>query len=208
MNLPNKLSILRILMIPVILLFILPINLMGFEPDTWNSFVMGFGRSLAGVLFIIASLTDLVDGKIARKHNLITSLGKFLDSLADKMLVISILVALVNVGRLSSILVIMIILREFMVTGIRMLASEKGVVMAAAMIGKIKTTIQMVAIIYILFESVLIWLAELVFSNASAVTISTSVVFVGNTLFVASVIMTIISGLDYMFKNRSYLTEK
>ena len=143
MNLPNKLSLLRIILIPVTMLFMLPISIYGFEPAGWNAFIADKGMLIAAIVFIIASLTDMADGKIARKYNLITNLGKFLDSLADKMLVIAILIAFVELHRVSAWLLAIIILREFMVTGIRMLAAEKGVVMAAKMIGKIKTTTQM-----------------------------------------------------------------
>ena len=93
MNLPNKLSLARIILVPFILLFMLPIHIGSFAPEGWNNFVCENGMIVAAILFVIASLTDLADGKIARKYNLITNLGKFLDSLADKMLVISVLIA-------------------------------------------------------------------------------------------------------------------
>lgn len=208
MNLPNKLSMLRILLIPIILLFLLPINLFGFEPTGWNLFINDFGRIFAALLFIVASLTDYADGVIARKYNLITNLGKFLDSLADKMLVISVLIALVDIGRISSIFVVIIVLREFMVTGLRLLASNKGVVMAAEMIGKIKTVTQMIAIIYILFEPLFILIISRLFSGISKSTLDSSVILIGNALFAICVIMTIISGLDYMIRNKEYLKEK
>lgn len=208
MNLPNKLSMLRILLIPIILLFLLPINLFGFEPTGWNLFINDFGRIFAALLFIVASLTDYADGVIARKYNLITNLGKFLDSLADKMLVISVLIALVDIGRISSIFVVIIVLREFMVTGLRLLASNKGVVMAAEMIGKIKTVTQMIAIIYILFEPLFILIISRLFSGISKSTLDSSVILIGNVLFAICVIMTIISGLDYMIRNKEYLKEK
>ena len=101
MNLPNKLSLMRIILVPFILLFMLPIHIGSFEPSGWNEFICEYGMIIAAVLFVIASVTDLFDGKIARKYNLITNLGKFLDPLADKMLVICILIALVDleIGR-------------------------------------------------------------------------------------------------------------
>lgn len=207
MNLPNKLSIIRIMFIPLVLLFMLPINLFGFEPQAWNAFVMDWGRVVAGALFIVASLTDYADGQIARKYDLITNLGKFLDSLADKMLVISVLVALVDVGRVSSVFVAIIVLREFAVTGIRMLASEKGVVMAAAMIGKIKTVTQMIAIIYILFEPLFIKITMQIAPNLKTSNVQSVVANIGNVFFLISVAMTIISGLDYLIKNKHYLTQ-
>lgn len=208
MNLPNKLSLLRIFLIPIILIFLLPIKLFSFEPTAWNLFIGDFGRIVAAILFIIASLTDYADGVIARKYNLITNLGKFLDSLADKMLVISVLIALVDIGRISSVFVVIIVLREFMVTGLRLLASNKGVVMAAEMIGKIKTVTQMIAIIFILFEPLFIIIISKLFSGISDSSINSSVIMIGNVLFAICVIMTIISGMDYMIRNKEYLREK
>lgn len=208
MNLPNKLSILRILLIPIILIFLLPVKLFAFEPTGWNLFINDFGRIFAAILFIVASLTDYADGVIARKYNLITNLGKFLDSLADKMLVISVLIALVDIGRISSVFVVIIVLREFMVTGLRLVASNKGVVMAAEMIGKIKTVTQMIAIIYILFEPLFILIFSRMFSGVSESTLNSTVILIGNVLFAICVIMTIISGLDYMILNKDYLREK
>lgn len=199
MNLPNKLSLLRIILIPFTLLFMLPISIYGFEPQGWNGFIGNYGLLIAAFIFIIASLTDMLDGKIARKYNLITDLGKFLDSLADKMLVIGVLLAFVQIGRVSAWFVMIICLREFMVTGIRMLASSHGVVMAAKMIGKIKTTIQMIAIIYLMFEPTLCKIASLVSLN-----LNTPIYIIGDILFYASVIMTIISGMDYLLKNLNY----
>ena len=198
MNLPNKLSIFRIILIPVTLLFMLPISIFGYEPEKWNLFIANKGMLVAAIVFIIASLTDMADGKIARKYNMITNLGKFLDSLADKMLIIGVLLAFVEIGRISAWWVMIICLREFMVTGIRMLASQKGVVMAAKMIGKIKTTVQMIAIIYLLLEQTIIMcLGGCEFG----------VMVVGDILFAMCVIMTIVSGMDYLLKNLNYLKE-
>ena len=202
MNLPNKLSLLRIILIPITLLFMLPISIYGFEPAGWNEFIGNHGLFIAGIVFIVASLTDMFDGKIARKYNLITNLGKFLDSLADKMLVIGVLLAFVDLGRISSWFVMIICLREFMVTGIRMLASQKGVVMAAKMIGKVKTTFQMIAIIYLMYEPTLNKIAGLF--NAD---LSFPIKVLGDVLFLLCVIMTIISGMDYLLKNLNYLRE-
>lgn len=208
MNTPNKLSLLRIMIVPFIILFLIPIHIFSFEPAGWNLFIETYGRTIAGVLFVIASLTDLADGKIARKYNLITNLGKFLDSLADKMLVISVLIALVDVNRISGVFVIIIVIREFMVTGIRLLASEKGVVMAAEMIGKIKTVLQMTAIIWILFEPLLHTLVGFILPGIDSSLTLLVLVIIGDVLFVASVIMTIISGYDYLSKNLDYFKEK
>ena len=203
MNLPNKLSLLRIILIPVTLLFMLPISIYGFEPATWNGFINNHGLLVAGVIFIIASLTDMMDGKIARKYNLITNLGKFLDSLADKMLIIGVLMAFVQLGRISAWWVMIIALREFMVTGIRMLASSKGVVMAAKMIGKVKTTFQMIAIIWMMFEPTINKIIRHFFNVDS----TGPVMIIGDIFFYFCVIMTIISGMDYLLKNLNYLKE-
>lgn len=207
MNTPNKLSIFRIILVPFVLLFLLPVHIGSFEPTGWNCFIDGYGRIVAAVLFIIASLTDLVDGKIARKYNLITDLGKFLDSLADKMLVVSVLIALVELGRISSVFVVIIVIREFMVTGIRLVAGQKGVVMAAKMIGKVKTTTQMIAIVYILFEPLFERILSAALPNMAPSAISSGVVMAGDAAFLISVVMTVISGMDYLLKNLHYFKE-
>ncbi len=207
MNTPNKLSLLRIILVPFILLFLLPVHIGSFEPSGWNQFIDSYGRIIAAILFVVASLTDLVDGKIARKYNLITNLGKFLDSLADKMLVISILIALVDLGRISSVFVIIIVIREFMVTGIRLIASNKGVVMAAEMIGKIKTVTQMIAITFIMFEPIFQIILTSCFSSISEKSVNTGILYIGNSFMIIAVIMTIISGMDYLMKNLDYFKE-
>ncbi len=202
MNLPNKLSLLRIILIPVTMFFMLPISIYGFEPEAHNAFINNYGMMIAGIVFIIASLTDMFDGRIARKYNLITDLGKFLDSLADKMLVIAVLIAFVAIGRISPWLLAIIVLREFMVTGIRLVASSHGVVMAAKMIGKIKTTTQMIAIIYLMFEPTILKIAG--YSHDYANYPVNAITIIGDVLFFICVIMTIISGMDYLLKNLSY----
>jgi CDP-diacylglycerol--glycerol-3-phosphate 3-phosphatidyltransferase/cardiolipin synthase len=163
--------------------------------------------TIAAILFIVASLTDLFDGKIARKYNLITNLGKFLDSLADKMLVIAVLIAFVSLGRVSPWLLAIIVLREFMVTGIRLIASKEGVVMAAKMIGKIKTVTQMIAISYLMFETILIKIFHAANDSWTLCDITDNVQLVGNILLIICVIMTIISGMDYILKNLEYFKE-
>ena len=203
MNLPNKLSILRIILVPVTMLFMLPVNIYGWQPDGWNAFINSNGMTVAAAVFIIASLTDMADGKIARKYNLITDLGKFLDSLADKILVISIMLGLVYLGRLSPVLVMIIILREFAVSGLRMIAASKGEVIAARMIGKVKTVTQMVAIIYIMFEPLLIRIFGLTYNGYPLET--SAVTIIGDVLFGICVIMTIVSGVDYLIKGKKYL---
>ena len=205
MNLPNKLSMLRIILIPVTMLFMLPISVYGFEPEGWNAFIADKGMLIAAFVFIAASLTDFFDGQIARRRNLITDLGKFLDSLADKMLVIAVLIAFVATGRISPWLLAVIVLREFMVTGIRLVASKEGVVMAAKMIGKVKTTTQMIAIIYLMFEPTIMKFTG--DDYAASLTEPCAVSIIGDVLFGICVIMTIVSGIDYLVKNISYLKE-
>ncbi len=134
MNLPNKLTILRIILVPIFV-FVLLSNCFG-DNSRW----------VALAIFIIASLTDLLDGKIARKYNLITNFGKFMDPLADKMLVCSALICLVELQRIYSWIVIIIVVRDFVISGFRLVAAEKGVVIAANGWGKFKTASQMVMI--------------------------------------------------------------
>ena len=203
MNLPNKLSILRIVLVPVTLLFMLPVNIFGWQPEGWNNFINSYGMIVAAAVFIIASFTDMFDGKIARKYNLITDLGKFLDSLADKILVISIMLAFIGLGRISAWAVMIIILREFAVSGLRMIAAAKGEVIAAKMIGKVKTVIQMIALLYLMFEPLLLKIFGLGF-NGYPVEIN-AVTIIGDVLFGICVIMTIVSGVDYLIKGKQYL---
>ena len=139
MNLPNKLTIIRVCLIPFFaaaLLF-----------DHGNNYTM---RIVANVLFIAASLTDLFDGKIARKYNLVTNFGKFMDPLADKLLVCSALICLIELGQLPAWVVIIIISREFIISGFRLVAADNGVVIAASYWGKFKTTFQMTNIVVVI----------------------------------------------------------
>ena len=137
MNTPNKLTVLRILLVPFFVAFLLikqiPYNYL------W-----------ATLIFAIASITDTIDGKMARKYNLVTDFGKFMDPLADKILVTSALVCFIELGFVNSIMVVIILAREFMVTSLRLIASGKGKVIAASMWGKVKTVSQMVGIVVIL----------------------------------------------------------
>ena len=131
MNLPNKLTIARVIMIPFFLVFLMT--------DFFEA-----ARYVALAIFIIASLTDMLDGKIARKYNLVTNFGKFMDPLADKLLVCSAMIAFTGMGIMPAWIVIIIIAREFIISGFRLIAAEKNVVIAAGMSGKIKTTVQMI----------------------------------------------------------------
>lgn len=173
MNLANKITILRIILIPVFLFFLL-LNV----PS-------GVGKYIATGIFIIAALTDTLDGYIARKRNEITKFGKFMDPLADKLIVTAALISLVEMKKLSTPVVMIIIAREFAITGFRSIAASEGIVIAASKWGKAKTVTQIVAIVAALIEipynEVLIWIA---------------------------VAITLISGFDYIYKNRSVLNTK
>lgn len=200
MNLPNKLTLLRIILVPFVLLFMLPVPVStGFFAD-WNQFIGSYGQIVAIVLFVVASFTDMLDGRIARSRNLVTNLGKFLDPIADKMLVISVLIALVQLNRIHAIVAVIIIIREFIVTGIRLLASDKGVVIAASNLGKAKTVSQMIAISLMMLENLVI------LALASVVPgIGSWLHWIGDAAMLFAVIMTLVSGYDYLKKNLSFL---
>ena len=204
MNLPNKLSLMRIILVPVTVLFMLPINLFGWQPEGRNNFVTNNGMIVAAIVFIAASLTDMLDGKIARKYNLITDLGKFLDALADKILVISVMIAFVELRRFSAWLLIIVILREFAISGIRMIAASKNDVIAARMIGKVKTATQMVAISYLMFEPLLLKIFGFGFTGYA--NLQTNVItIIGDVLLGISMVMVVVSGIDYIIKGKKYL---
>ncbi len=190
MNLPNKLTIFRvILIVPFVIL------LLG-SHQQWGWFTALFGGAIgytdyiAVAIFIIASLTDLLDGKIARKYNLVTNFGKFMDPLADKLLVCSALICLVEMGRLPAWMVIIIISREFIISGFRLVASDNGVVIAASYWGKFKTTFQMIAVILLIVN----------FQAGFMQLLTALCVW-------AALILTIVSLIDYIAKNHKVLTE-
>ena len=135
MNLPNKLTMFRVILIPFFVFFLL------INPESQAM------RIIALIIFIVASLTDMLDGKIARKYNLVTNFGKFMDPLADKLLVCSALICLISTGQIYSWVVIIIVAREFIISGFRLIAAENGIVIAANIWGKLKTVSQMVMII-------------------------------------------------------------
>ncbi|MBE5931797.1 MAG: CDP-diacylglycerol--glycerol-3-phosphate 3-phosphatidyltransferase [Lachnospiraceae bacterium] len=178
MNLPNKLTVLRVVLIPFFLVALM-ID------------AIPYGKWIAVAIFIIASLTDMLDGKIARKYNLITNFGKFMDPLADKLLVCSAMIALIELDRIPAWVVIIIIAREFIISGFRLVASDNGIVIAAGWWGKVKTVVQMVMITVILCD----------FGGAV-------VSIVENVLIYASLALTIISLIDYLVKNKDVLAEQ
>ena len=177
MNLPNKLTVLRICMIPF---FVAALHYENGADQTM--------RIIANVIFITASLTDLLDGKIARKYGLVTNFGKFMDPLADKLLVCSALICLIQLGQLPAWVVIVIISREFIISGFRLVAADNGIVIAASYWGKFKTVFQMTAVVLLIF-------------NIPPLSVLTSAV-----LWIA-VILTVVSLVDYVAKNIKVLTE-
>lgn len=179
MNLPNKLTVLRVIMIP----FFVGFMMMDQPMFYW----------LALAVFCVASLTDLLDGKIARKYNLVTNFGKFMDPLADKLLVSAALVCLVETKSLASWMVIVIISREFIISGFRLIAADNGVVIAASYWGKFKTVFQMAMIILLIMQ--LAGVQSQIFSVITLI-----VVWI-------SLILTVVSLVDYLVKNKSVLSE-
>ena len=177
MNLPNKLTILRVIMIPFFVAALL-----------YDGGANQNMRYVAAALFIIASLTDMLDGKIARKYNLVTNFGKFMDPLADKLLVCSALICMIELRELPAWMVIIIISREFIISGFRLVASDNGVVIAASYWGKFKTTFQMIGVVL------------LVFNIPALSTLTTIIVWIALAL-------TVISLVDYIVKNAGVLTE-
>ncbi len=175
MNLPNKLTMFRVVLIPFFVLFML-VDITQF--DKW----------IALAVFIVASLTDLLDGKIARKYNLVTNFGKFMDPLADKLLVCSALICLVALSKIPAWIVIVIIAREFIISGFRLIASDNGVVIAASYWGKFKTTFQMVMIC-------------LMIADIETLSLLTAIV-----MWVA-LVLTVVSLIDYLVKNKDVMKD-
>ena len=177
MNLPNKLTILRVILIPFFVVFML-FDITG-SADKW----------IALVIFCVASLTDMLDGKIARKYNLVTNFGKFMDPLADKLLVCTALICLTSMNRLNVIVVLVIIAREFIISGFRLVASDNGIVIAASYWGKFKTVSQMALIIVLIMDLGGVW-------NV-----------VGTVLTCVALLLTVVSLIDYIAKNKQVLTQ-
>ena len=196
MNLPNKITIARIILIPFFMIF-------AFPTPSWfpgHTFLRDIGPYIALVIYIIASVTDALDGHIARKRNLITSFGKFLDPIADKLLVTAALLALVPYNLMYLWAAMIILTREFIVTGIRLLAAGEGTVIAAGKLGKIKMVLQTIAIIVLLSAYLIAqWPWEFWAQMGEILIIA------GDVAMWAAVIMTIVSGGEYVIKNIHFL---
>ena len=196
MNLPNKLTIARMCAIPLVII----ISLMSFLKDVIDG--INLQLLILLIIFILASITDFLDGKIARKYNLVTNFGKFMDPLADKLLVMSTMIAILELGIFEAFdisfgfIITIILARELAITGLRTLAADNGVVIAASKLGKFKTVTQMTMIIYVLFINCIN------FSNDLVKDIITIV------LVALALVMTIVSGIDYFIKNAKVLKEQ
>ena len=175
MNLPNRLTVLRVCMVPVFVVFML-----------WDG-LGSAAKYVAAAIFILASMTDWLDGYLARKDNLVADFGKFMDPIADKLLVCSAMICLVEKGALPAWIVIIIIGREFIISGFRLVASDKGVVIAASYWGKFKTVSQMLMVILLILD------LGGVFNTVAQV------------LVWVALVLTVVSLVDYMVKNRSVL---
>lgn len=179
MNLPNKLTIMRVILIPFFVFFLL------------SPYFPAYGNYIAVAIFIVASLTDMLDGKIARKYNLVTNFGKFMDPLADKLLVCSAMICLIELDRLAAWIVIVIIAREFIISGFRLVASDNGVVIAANYWGKFKTTFQMLMVIVLILD------IQMPFFQ-----------ILGTVLTYVALILTVVSLIDYIVKNKDVLKDQ
>ncbi len=179
MNLPNKLTLLRVCMIPFFVVFML------------TDFAGAASKWIALAIFILASMTDWLDGYLARKNHLVTNFGKFMDPLADKLLVCAAMICLIEMDRLAAWMVIIIISREFIISGFRLIASDNGVVIAASYWGKFKTVFQMLMIILLIAD----------IQNGAVQMITTVCVWI-------ALILTVVSLIDYLIQNKGVLNAK
>lgn len=177
MNLPNKITLFRVGMIPIFLVFMLVPGI-------------PFHNYIATAVFVIASISDAVDGHLARKNNLVTNFGKFMDPLADKLLVCSALICFVELGYMQAWMVIVIIARDFIINGFRTVAADSGVVIAASIWGKLKTIVQMIACVMLIAQLPFFWMDVL------------------EEIFVwLALALTVISLVEYLWKNRTVIKD-
>ena len=197
MNLPNKITIFRIILaVVIIVLLLFPFDSAGIKlPQIYvnETIVINIKYLIAGVLFIIASVTDFIDGHIARKYNLVTDFGKMMDAIADKILVNSVLIILSATGFIHPIIPIIIIMRDTVVNSIKMIAGSKGKVVAAIKSGKIKTALLMVGIVLTLFYNMPFELLNLK---------------VADLLLIIAAIMSLVSGFQYYYMNKNLIFDK
>lgn len=191
MNLPNKLTIFRvILIVPFVILLLGGYHEWGLIQAIFGG-VMEYVNGIAVAIFVLASLTDLLDGRIARKYNLVTNFGKFMDPLADKLLVCSAMICLVETKQLAAWIVIVIIAREFIISGFRLVAADNGRVIAASYWGKFKTTFQMLMVIVLILD-----IPHPAFA------------LLGTVLTYVALILTVVSLIDYIAKNKDVLKDQ
>jgi len=188
-NLANKITLVRIFLVPVLMIFLLVRFDMGYVKV--GTVTLTVSEIIATFIFILAAVTDGLDGYIARKNKMVTNLGKFLDPLADKLLITAALISLVEMQRLEAWIAIVIVSREFAVTGLRLIAAADGYVIAASPLGKLKTIVQIVAIV------------SLMLNNVPFSTIAFPFSMIATWL---AVIITTISGLDYFYKNKKIVS--
>ncbi|WP_297518833.1 CDP-diacylglycerol--glycerol-3-phosphate 3-phosphatidyltransferase [uncultured Clostridium sp.] len=192
MNLANKLTVIRVIFVPIFLLCM-------------STNIIPYGTFIATIIFILASITDKLDGYIARSRNQVTNFGKFMDPLADKLLVTAALITLVGVNIIPAWITVVIISREFAVSGLRSIAAAEGHVIAASNWGKIKTVFQMVAIVLLLIVANIAttpFIADIINSSSILINFFT---YVPNIILYIALIITIISGIDYFVKNKSVI---
>ena len=186
LNLPNRLTLLRIIMIPIFVFFIL------IAPDSAAC------RVIAALIFVAASLTDTADGYIARKYDMITNFGKFMDPLADKVLVSTAMIILVEIGMIPSWVAAIILAREFIISGFRLVAVEQGVVIAASYIAKFKTVFQMFMCIFLIFSA----------NEKYQGGFFEFIHILGKIAMWGALVLTVVSLVDYMYKNREVIKDK
>lgn len=197
MNLPNKITIVRIALTGIIIgILLFPFDAVGLSfPRLFinESIVVNVKYLVVGVLFIIASLTDFIDGRIARKRNLVTDLGKMLDAIADKILVDSVLIILSSSGFILPVISVIIIVRDIVVNAVKMAAGNAGKVVAASWTGKVKTTFQMIGITLTLFYNLPFELINIRISDI---------------MLIISCVLAIVSAIQYISANKKYISEK